>query len=81
MIYERDGVSYPSYGSYLRDKGVQVDTGKDGRTAWDKEITDYKDARRQGVNPAGTKQHQIDAAMQLSDHAGKAFDAADGSFK
>ena len=80
-MYERDGVTYLTYGSYLRDKGVQVDTGKDGRTAWDKEIDSYKDARRQGVNPAGTKQHQIDAAMQLSENAGAAFDAADGSFK
>lgn len=79
-MYLRDGVMYETYGSYLRTKDLQVDTGKDGRTAWDKEITDYKDARRQGVNPAGTKQHQIDAAMQLSDHAGKAFNAADGSF-
>ena len=32
-MYERDGVIYPTYGSYLRTKDLQVDTGKDGRTA------------------------------------------------
>jgi hypothetical protein len=32
--------------------------------AWDKELDSYESAVRQGVQPSGTKQHQIDAAMK-----------------
>jgi len=35
--------------------------------AWDRELDSYESARRQGVEPAGTKQHQVDAAMREAD--------------
>ena len=79
-MFERDGRQYPTYGAYLRDKHMSVDTGRDGRSAWDSELDAYKDARRQGVQPAGTRMPQIKEAMQLSDAVGRAFDATDGSF-
>lgn len=79
-MYTKNGVDYPSYGAYLRSKNLSIDTGYDGRKAWDAEITAYKEARRQGVQPAGTKMQQIQDAMIVSDTAGKAYDAATGGF-
>lgn len=81
MAFERGGVTYPTYGAYLRAKNLKIDTGLDGRKAWDAEIDAFKEARRQGVMPAGTKMHQIRSAMEVSEKVGKAFDATDGSFK
>ena len=80
-MYERNGQTFQSYGAYLRDKGLLIDTGRDGRSAWDAEITAFKDARRQGIMPAGTRMPQIRQAVELSDKAGKAYDAATGTFK
>ena len=79
-MYQRNGVEYESYGAYLRSKNLNVDTGLDGRKAWDAEIVAYKDAHRQGIRPAGTRMHQIKQAVELSDKAGKPYDAATGGF-
>lgn len=32
--------------------------------AWDKELNAYESAVRQGVEPAGTKMHQVEKAMR-----------------
>jgi hypothetical protein len=80
-VYERNGVSYETYGAYLRSKNLNVDTGLDGRKAWDGEIQAYKDAHRQGIRPAGTRMPQIRAAVEKSDKAGKAYDASTGGFR
>ena len=59
-------------------------SGKGDRTAqkkWDAELDAYKDARRQGVQPASTKMPDIRAAMKASEIVGRAYDATDGSFK
>lgn len=45
--------------------------------AWDKDINDYKAARRQGVQPAGTTAEKIRDAMEISQRTGKAFNAED----
>ena len=47
---------------------------------WDKELADYKKARAQGVQPAGTTTAAVRKAMDLSEKAGKAFNADTGSF-
>ena len=47
---------------------------------WDQEISAYRAARKQGVQPMTTKMPDITAAMELSDRAGKAFDATAGGF-
>ena len=77
--FVKDGIEYVSYVGYFRSKNLKVDTARDGRSAWDSELDAYRDARRQGVQPAGTKMPQIREAMALSECVGKAFDATDGS--
>jgi hypothetical protein len=41
----------------------------------DKELQSYFDATRQGIDPISTKKKDIDAAVQLSNKMGTAFDA------
>lgn len=41
--------------------------------AWDRELVNYQDAVRQGVQPAGTRQHHIDSAMKESERTGVAY--------
>jgi hypothetical protein len=40
---------------------------------WDRELDSYRAARRQGIQPDGTKAHQIEAAVKASDAAGAAY--------
>lgn len=48
---------------------------------WDGELKAYRDARAQGVQPAGTTTKAVNKAMELSNKVGKAFDANTNSFK
>jgi hypothetical protein len=52
-------------------KGMDLTTEK----KWDKNLQDYRDARAQGVQPQGTQDHQIRAAMELSERTGTAYNA------
>lgn len=88
MSYTRDGVTYPTYGAYLRAKNLKIEgcrsaVGGPDRTSqkkWDAELQAYRDARRQGIQPAGTKMHQIRAAVEASNEKGLAYDAGTGTF-
>lgn len=40
----------------------------------DKELTSYYSAVRQGIEPVSTKQKDIDAAVNISNEIGRAFD-------
>ena len=40
---------------------------------WDRELDSYRSARRQGVQPATTKQKDIDKAMRISEESGVAY--------
>ena len=59
------------------------------RTGWDssrikkdnKELDSYYSAVRQGIEPRSTRQPDIDAAVKLSNEAGKAFDGTTLTFK
>ncbi len=42
-----------------------------------RELANYRAAREQGVQPAGTHQGQIDFALKQSEATGKPFNAAD----
>lgn len=67
--------------SYGDTRGGRTGYGdRDRQKAWDRELDTFVDARRQGVMPAGTKQHQIDAAMQMSQSEGVAWDASKNDF-
>jgi hypothetical protein len=56
--------------------------GESGRKnrAWDNELSDYREARRQGIQPASTRRAGIDEALRLSSIVDRPFNAADGSF-
>lgn len=43
--------------------------------SWDGELQAYRDARAQGIQPAGTTMPKIREALDLSDKRGVAFDA------
>jgi hypothetical protein len=70
---------HATFGACMRSKGLYVapnlsDTGASKR--WDSELSAYRDARRQGVQPAGTTMAKVNEAMRLSDSTGVAFQAA-----
>ena len=47
----------------------------------DKELQSYFDATRQGIETRSTKKVDIDAAVQISNEASKAFDGITMTFK
>jgi hypothetical protein len=62
-------------------KGLQLSTGDaNGRAAmprrkWEGELQAYRDARRQGIQPAGTTMEKIVAAEKASENLGRAYNA------
>ena len=42
---------------------------------WDKELQAYRDARAQGIQPAGTSTKKIQEAVDISNKTGKAYQA------
>ncbi len=40
---------------------------------WDKELKAYKDARAQGIQPAGTTMKKVQEAVRISNETGKAY--------
>jgi len=54
---------------------------KDKEKKDNKEIQSYWDATKQGIEPRSTRQKDIDAAVRLSNEAGKAFDGTSLTFK
>lgn len=72
--------SHASYAECLRDSGIRVaytnsangyDLTKQKR--WDQELSDYREARRQGIQPDGTTRRAIDKAVRISDETGTAY--------
>ena len=60
-------------------KGLQLNTGDAARDIpdrkWNSELSAYRDARAQGIQPAGTRMHDIEAAHKASETLGRAYDA------
>jgi len=60
-------------------RGLQMNTGDAGRPIgkkeWEGRLKFYKDARNQGIQPAGTQRLQVEAAYKASETLGKAYDA------
>lgn len=73
---------HASYAECLRSAALRVAYcnsagGMDytAQKAWDRELSAYKDARAEGIQPAGTKASQVENAKRISDSAGRAFQA------
>jgi len=60
-------------------KGLQLNTGDAARDIpdkkWNSELQAYRDARAQGIQPAGTTMRHIEQAHQASETLGKAYNA------
>lgn len=61
-----------TWGECVRSKGLQIsphinDNYGTRQKAWDRELDNYESAVRQGLSPAGTKQHHVDAAIKEAD--------------
>ena len=69
----------PCFG--CKAKGLQLSTGDaNGRAAmprrkWEGELQAYRDARKQGIQPAGTTMEKIVAAEKASENLGRAYNA------
>jgi hypothetical protein len=69
-----------SYHECVAGKGVKTylaspSKGLDGtaQKRWDGELAAYRAARKEGIQPDGTRMHQITEARKLSDAAGAAY--------
>ena len=69
----------PCFG--CKAKGLQLNTGDANsqksmpNKKWDGELNEYKNARRQGIQPAGTSMAAVQEAYRASEVLGKAYDA------
>ena len=58
---------------------LQLNTGDAskpvGKKEWESRLSFYKEARNQGIQPAGTHRVQVEAAYKASETLGKAYDA------
>jgi hypothetical protein len=64
-----------TYGECLRGKNLHLSPNVNGdynlrQKKWDRELDSYESAVRQGVQPDGTKQHLVDAAMKKAEANG-----------
>lgn len=61
--------------------GLQMNTGDANSNLnvstkkWDRELQAYRDARAQGIQPAGTSMKKIQEAVKISNETGKAYGA------
>ncbi len=65
--------SHKSWGECARAARIQTVASFDrvaSRTAWDRELDAYADARRQGIQPKGTRMRQIREAVEFADKTG-----------
>lgn len=67
--------SYATYGEYLRSKNISVSGDVTANRNCERELDLYASARRQGVQPAGTRTRQVREALDVSDRIGRAFNA------
>ncbi len=80
---------HANYGECLRSNTPMFVGVNPTKTGWDqdkvkkdeKEIQSYWDATRQGIEPRSTRKKDIDAAVKLSNDAGKAFDGISLTYK
>lgn len=67
--------THASWGECLRGKNIQLgDVRGVGTTkTWDADLSAYADARKAGIQPAGTERHHVDRAVRLSESTGNAW--------
>lgn len=70
---------HASYGECMRTKGVRLPAigieGQHVQKQADKTLDAYEAARKQGIQPASTRAHDVAQAVQISNETGKAYQA------
>ncbi len=66
---------HASYAECLRSAGAQVAPMWTNSKAIHSELASYASARKQGIQPASTKTHDIENAVRISDATGVAYKA------
>lgn len=67
-----------TFGECMRSKNLQLNPNLSNTGAtkvWDGELEAYRNARSQGIQPAGTTMKKVREAEDLSQSMGTAFDA------
>lgn len=65
---------HATFGACVRGFSVLGEPTKH-EARWDKELSAYAEARKQGINPAGTTQAKVDQAVRISQELGRPYDA------
>lgn len=68
---------HETYGECLRAKGIQIgDLMNSGiQKAGAKNLENYRNARKHGIQPRSTNKKDVDRAVQISDKTGQAYQA------
>lgn len=67
---------HKSYSACLRAGAPQLSIGVDKtfkQKAWDNELSEYRKARAQGIQPDGTTLHKVRKAVEISNATGVAY--------
>jgi len=82
------GAGHQTFGACLRAKNLSVGYSRSAagfdytaEKAKNAELDLYARARKQGIQPASTKAASVREALDKSDQAGRAYDAATGGFR
>lgn len=73
--------NHSSWGECLRASNIQMNSGDAASNKmmtnkkWDGELQAYRDARAQGIQPAGTSMAKVRQAIEISDKTGVAYQA------
>lgn len=80
--------SHKTFGECIRAMNVKVGYCRSAagldltrQKKWDAELSAYKAARSEGIQPEGTTMAKVRKAVEISDNAGKAYDAGTRTFK
>ena len=73
---------HESWGQCMRSKALRIGYansagGSDlsAQKRWDSDLDFYKNARAQGIQPAGTNRSQVERAVEISNITGTAYQA------
>lgn len=71
--------NHKTFGECMRSKNLNLNpnlSNTGASKAWDAELDAYRNARRQGIQPAGTTMQKIREADEISQRTGVAFKGA-----
>lgn len=69
---------HSSYGECLRAANAGVAFGSAYRASTDRELAEYRQLRKEGIQPMGTTRHALDQAKAMSDRFGGAWSGETG---